>query len=85
MVKIGLLNGEIEILSDEISYDEDTLLRELNRVLCFTITIYKRRIEKLQQSKLSELDEAIINQKIKDAIVMLPVDEVRAFIVESNN
>lgn len=85
MVRIRILDGEIELSSDKKIMNEDDMLKELNRVLCFTITIYKRRIEKLQQSKLSELDEAIINQKIKDAIVMLPVDEVRAFIVESNN
>lgn len=85
MVQIKIINGEIEIASDEIVNNEEDLLKELNRVLCFTITIYKRRIEKLQKTMISELDEVIINQRIKDSIVMIPMDEVREFINESDN
>ena len=83
MVQIKLLKGEIEISADEKIENEDDLLKELTRVLCFVITIYKRRLEKLQQKKLSELNEAIINQRIRDSIVMIPVDEVREFIKET--
>lgn len=85
MVHIRLLGSEIKISTDRIIKNEDDLLKELNRVLCFTITIYKRRIEKLQQSQMSKFDEAIINQRIKDAIVMIPVDEVREYINETDN
>jgi len=84
MVRIKLLKGEMEIFFDEKVESKDDLLNELTRVLCFVITIYKRRLEKLQQNKLSELDEAIINKKIRDAIVMIPVNEVREYIKETN-
>lgn len=84
MVQIKLLKGEIEIFSDEKIENEDDLLKELTTVLCFAITIYKRRLEKLQQKKLSEINEAIINQKIRDSIVMIPIDEVRKFIKETD-
>lgn len=84
MVQMKLLKGEIEIFSDEKVENEDDLFKELTRVLCFTITIYKRRLEKLQQKKLSELNEAIVNQKIRDSIVMIPMDEVREFIKETD-
>lgn len=84
MVHIKLQDEEIEISINEVGKNEDELLKELNRVLCFTIIIYKRRIEKLQQSKLSGLNEALINQRIKDAMVMIPVDEAREFIDETD-
>lgn len=80
MVQIQLINGEIQISSNEIVENEDDMLKELNRVLCFTISIYKRRIEKLKNEKINEIDEVIINQRIKDAIVMIPLEEIREFI-----
>lgn len=85
MVHIKLINGEIQISSTENINNEDELLKELNRVLCFTITIYKRRLEKLQQRQITEMDEIILNQKIKESIVMIPVDEIRDFIEETDN
>lgn len=84
MVQIELLNGKLSISSDENEDGEDELLKELNRVLCFTIAIYKRKLEKLQQRKLSELDEIMVNQKIKTAIAMIPIDEIRELINESD-
>jgi len=82
MVRIKLLKGELEMFSDEKIQNEEDLLKELTRVLCFVITIYKRRLEKILEKDLSELDEVIINQKIRDSIVMVPIDEVREFIQE---
>lgn len=32
--------------------------------------------------RITETDEAVLNQKIKDAIVMIPLAEVREFINE---
>lgn len=85
MIQIRLLSGEIEISTDEKTDDVDELLNELSRVLCFTIVIYKRRLEKKQQNKLTKIDEKILNQKIKDSIAMIPVDEVRELIKESGD
>lgn len=84
MVQIKLLKGEIEISSDKKIENEDDLLIELTSILCFVITIYKRRLEKLRKNKLSELDEAIVNKRIRDSIAMIPVNEVREFIKETN-
>lgn len=84
MVRINLLNGEIEITSDAKVNNEDDLLKELNRVLCFTITIYKKRLEKIQQRKISESEEVVLNGKIKDSIVMIPLDDIRYLIKESD-
>lgn len=85
MVQIKLQNGEISISSDKVIRNEEDLLKELNGVLCFAITIYKRRIEKLRQRKISEVDEAIFNQKIINSIVMIPLDEIRENINESES
>lgn len=75
---------EIVISSDEKIENEDDLLKELTRVLCFTITIYKRRLEKIHQKKLTKLNETIVNHKIIDSIVMIPLDEVRELIKETD-
>lgn len=85
MVHIKLQNEEIEISMDEKGKNEEDLLKELNRVLCFTIIIYKRRIEKLQKSRMTKYDEAIINQKIKKSIAMIPMDEVREYLQETRD
>ncbi|MBR5800460.1 MAG: hypothetical protein IKY23_10420 [Lachnospiraceae bacterium] len=85
MIQVKLLNGEIEISSDVNNDSEVSLLKELNQILCFSIVIYKLRLEKLQRKKLTVLDEAVLNQKIKDSIVMIPVDEVRGLIKESDS
>lgn len=84
MVQLKLEDGEIEILSDAKIEKEEDLFMELNRILCFSIAIYKRQIEKMRKKELANIDETIINQKIKDSIVMIPVDEVRDLIKESD-
>ncbi len=82
MIQIQL-GGEIQIRTNEKVENEDDILKELNRVLSFAILIYKRRIEKLNNERITEMDEVIINQKIKDAIVMIPLEGVRELINES--
>ena len=82
MVRVQLLNGEIQVSYSEKIENEDDMLKELNQVLCFVILTYKRRIEKIKNKRITETDEAILNQKIKDAIVMIPLAEVREFINE---
>ena len=82
MVRVQLLNGEIQVSYSEKIENEDDMLKELNQVLCFVIITYKRRIEKIKNKRITETDEAILNQKIKDAIVMIPLAEVREFINE---
>lgn len=82
MIQIQL-GGEIQIKTNEKVENEDDILKELNRVLSFAILIYKRRIEKLNNERITEMDEVIINQKIKDAIVMIPLEGVRELINES--
>lgn len=76
------VNDDIEINSDVQVIDEKELLKELSRIICFTIAIYKRRIEKLQEKELSTDDEIVINHKIKDSIVMIPLSEIRNLIKE---
>ncbi len=83
MIQIQLLGGEIQISTNEKIENEDDILKELNQVLSFAILIYKRRIEKMKNKRITELEEVIINQKIKDAIVMIPLAGVREFIDES--
>lgn len=83
MIQIQLLGGEIQISTNEKVENEDDILKELNQVLSFAILIYKRRIEKMKNKRITELEEVIINQKIKDAIVMIPLAGVREFIDES--
>ena len=82
MVRVQLLNGEIQVSYSEKIENEDDMLKELNQVLCFVILTYKRRIEKIKNKRITETDEAILNQKIKDAIVMIPLEEVQEFINE---
>ena len=82
MVRIQLLSGEIQVSYNEKIETEDDMLKELNQVLCFVILTYKRRIEKIKNKRITETDEAILNEKIKDAIVMIPLVEVREFINE---
>lgn len=83
MIQIQLLGGEIQISTNEKVENEDDILEELNQVLSFAILIYKRRIEKMKNKRITELEEVIINQKIKDAIVMIPLEGVRELINES--
>lgn len=82
MVRVQLLSGEIQVSYNEKIENEDDMLKELNQVLCFVILTYKRRIEKIKNKRITETDEAILNEKIKDAIVMIPLVEVREFINE---
>lgn len=82
MVRVQLLSGEIQVSYNEKIENEDDMLKELNQVLCFVILTYKRRIEKMKNKRITETDEAILNEKIKDAIVMIPLVEVREFINE---
>ncbi len=82
MVDIKIFNGEIILNTDEIVENEKDLLNELNRVLCFTISVYKRRIEKIKGKNLTEIDEVILNYRIMEAITMIPLDEVREIINE---
>lgn len=82
MVRVQLLSGEIQVSYSEKIENEEDMLKELNQVLCFVILTYKRRIEKIKNKRITETDEAILNEKIKDAIVMIPLVEVREFINE---
>lgn len=82
MIQIQLLHGQIQIDSDEVAEKEDDLLVELNKVLSFVILIYKRRIEKLKHEKLSPIDETVLNQRIKNALIMIPLNVAREFINE---
>mgnify|MGYP006894429543 FL=1 len=80
MIQIQVLNDELKILSDTKLKNEEDLLDELKHVLCFTIAIYKMRFEKIKKTKLTELDEAILNKKIQDLILMIPVDEMKDLV-----
>ncbi|WP_147353802.1 hypothetical protein [Clostridium sp. OM05-9] len=80
MTQIQVLNDELKILSDTKLKNEEDLLDELKHVLCFTIAIYKMRFEKIRKTKLTELDEAILNKKIQDLILMIPVDEMKGLV-----
>lgn len=82
MVRVQLLSGEIQVSYNEKIENEEDMLKELNQVLCFVILTYKRRIEKIKNKRITETDEAVLNQKIKDAIVMIPLAEVQEFINE---
>lgn len=82
MVRVQLLSGEIQVSYNEKIGNEEDMLKELNQVLCFVILTYKRRIEKIKNKRITETDEAVLNQKIKDAIVMIPLAEVQEFINE---
>lgn len=82
MVQVQLLSGEIQVSYNEKIENEEDMLKELNQVLCFVILTYKRRIEKIKNKRITETDEAVLNQKIKDAIVMIPLAEVQEFINE---
>lgn len=82
MIHIKVVDEKIEFMTDEEISDEGDMLKSLNKVLCFTIAIYKHRIERINQCKLSRTEEIIIDQRIKDALVIVPLDEVRDFINE---
>ena len=80
MVQIRKSDGNFEITFDEILENKDDLLNDLSKVLCFIIIVYKMKLEKIQKRKLSRVDEDAIDKRIKNSIVMVPLDEVRAYV-----
>jgi len=82
MASVKIANKNIEVKADIDANNEEEILEDLNLAICSIIAIYKYRIERIKCCKLSCIDEIVINQKIRDAIVMIPVDDIRDSIKE---
>lgn len=80
MVQVKQTADKIEITFDEMNENITDLFKELKRVLCFIIIAYKIRFEELQNRKMSEVEEDIINRKIKESVVVVPLDSVRKYV-----
>lgn len=61
-------------------YTEIELLDEFGDVVTYLISVYKLRYESIIGHKLSDIEEFDLTLKMNEAIVFVPVDEIRDFI-----
>lgn len=82
MIKISIQDEEIHFTTDSKLMDEKEMLEELQRIIDFLVAAYKYRIEQRNLRELTMLEEMVINQKVRDGLVLIPINEIREYIKE---
>lgn len=84
MIQIKVTDMDIELDTNLNLQTEEEELKNLRTVISAIIGIYKYRIEKIYKHDFSRAEEIVIDQKIKEDIVILSMDEMKKHMNEKH-